>query len=557
MTDTPILVLPELASAQAIPEAIVNENTRWLEFFAAGARVLDRDEDTPPGSPADGDAYLVATGASGVWSGHDDEIALRISTAWAFKEAVAGMVLYVDDEDIGIIYDGAAWSEVGGAGAALEIEEEGVSVDAATLKINFTGASVTATQTAPGEIEVAIADGASAFTDLTDVPASYTGQAGKVAVVKGTEDGLEFTAASSVTAAADSTLDSTFFGDGSDGNVTISSGTTVLTRDMYYNNLTIDGTGSIDPRGFRIFVRGTLDISAAPARAIYIGVSSGSRNGGNASTLAGGSSGGNSIASDPSLGNASLTSGGAGANGGTGAGTQAANPGTPSFTMGQQAGSGGAGGAVGGTGGGASRASNAPSQAKDIRRLNVDLAVFSGTNFSKIGSGACAPGGSSGAGDGVGSGGGGGGGAAGGGIVFLAARTINRSGSTAAGAISAVGGNGGNGASGSGGTNRGGGGGGGGGSGGWIYLIYRALTGSTATACLDASGGNGGAAGNGVGTGGGGAGGEAGGTGRIDIYNLGTGAQTITAMSGPLAGNAASGGTGGAAKTATAQVANL
>lgn len=30
------------------------------------------------------------------------------------------------------------------------------------------------------------------FTDLTDVPSSYTGQAGKVVKVKGTEDGLEF-----------------------------------------------------------------------------------------------------------------------------------------------------------------------------------------------------------------------------------------------------------------------------------------------------------------------------------------------------------------------------
>ncbi len=34
---------------------------------------------------------------------------------------------------------------------------------------------------------------ASAFTDLTDVPSSYSGQSGKVVTVKGTEDGLEFT----------------------------------------------------------------------------------------------------------------------------------------------------------------------------------------------------------------------------------------------------------------------------------------------------------------------------------------------------------------------------
>src|SRR5579859_7573588 len=38
------------------------------------------------------------------------------------------------------------------------------------------------------------------------------------------------------------------FGDGSDGNVTISSGTTVITRDMYYNNLTINGSGQIDTK---------------------------------------------------------------------------------------------------------------------------------------------------------------------------------------------------------------------------------------------------------------------------------------------------------------------
>lgn len=42
----------------------------------------------------------------------------------------------------------------------------------------------------------ASAGGATAFTDLTDVPASYTGQAGKVVAVNATETGLEFIAAS-------------------------------------------------------------------------------------------------------------------------------------------------------------------------------------------------------------------------------------------------------------------------------------------------------------------------------------------------------------------------
>ena len=57
-------------------------------------------------------------------------------------------------------------------------------------------------------------------------------------------------------------------GDGSDGNATISSGTTTLSRDMFYNNLTINGTGSIDTNNFKIFIKGVLDLTAAPVAAI-------------------------------------------------------------------------------------------------------------------------------------------------------------------------------------------------------------------------------------------------------------------------------------------------
>src|ERR1017187_9336359 len=58
------------------------------------------------------------------------------------------------------------------------------------------------------------------------------------------------------------------FGTGADGNVTISSGVVTMTRDMYYNNLTINGTGSLVTNGYQVFVAGILDISAAPAAAI-------------------------------------------------------------------------------------------------------------------------------------------------------------------------------------------------------------------------------------------------------------------------------------------------
>jgi hypothetical protein len=48
-----------------------------------------------------------------------------------------------------------------------------------------------------------------------------------------------------------------FFGDGSDGDVTIDTNTTLL-RDMYYRNLVVEQGTSINTNGFRVFVRDTL-----------------------------------------------------------------------------------------------------------------------------------------------------------------------------------------------------------------------------------------------------------------------------------------------------------
>lgn len=50
-------------------------------------------------------------------------------------------------------------------------------------------------------------------------------------------------------------------GDGSDGDVTITGGTTTLARDMFYNSLTITGTGVLATNGWRVFVKGTLSIA--------------------------------------------------------------------------------------------------------------------------------------------------------------------------------------------------------------------------------------------------------------------------------------------------------
>lgn len=58
---------------------------------------------------------------------------------------------------------------------------------------------------------------------------------------------------------ADSSDVSSIFGDGNDGDVEVST-TVDLTRDMYYDNLTVTGTGTINTNGYRIFVKGLLTV---------------------------------------------------------------------------------------------------------------------------------------------------------------------------------------------------------------------------------------------------------------------------------------------------------
>jgi hypothetical protein len=51
---------------------------------------------TPPGSPSNGDRYLVGTGATGAWSGKDGYLAAYVTSAWFFKSPTncKGLVIY-------------------------------------------------------------------------------------------------------------------------------------------------------------------------------------------------------------------------------------------------------------------------------------------------------------------------------------------------------------------------------------------------------------------------------------------------------------------------------
>lgn len=93
---TPILGLDELEDSQSQPHVPVNAATRALEQYAQ-LLTLDKDLSSPPAA-VDGDAYIVASGASGAWSGWENSIAYY-SGGWLRIEPRAGAMAYVADED--------------------------------------------------------------------------------------------------------------------------------------------------------------------------------------------------------------------------------------------------------------------------------------------------------------------------------------------------------------------------------------------------------------------------------------------------------------------------
>jgi hypothetical protein len=262
---------------------------------------------------------------------------------------------------------------------------------------------------------------------------------------------------------ASSTLDSWVtnyvFGDGSDGNVTISSGTTTLTRDMHYDNLTIDTGGVINANGYKIFVKNTLTGASTTSKIV---------NNGNSASL--------------QTGGAETTRGslGIGTLGATGIDTGNANG--PSNTTGGLLSSRGARGGVGGnagSGGGVGGSAGTivtTTQARIPMLLVTGLDYYSTSTILKVTGGTGGGAGASASGAGPGGGGGGGGG-----VVGLFAKSI-----TGFLTLEAKGGVGGSATANSAK--------GGGGGGGHIVIVSRT---NTATIATDVTGGAGGATGSG------------------------------------------------------------
>lgn len=102
------LALPFIMAAQAQKHVTHNEALRLLDGIVQ-LSVLDRDLIDPPASPAEGDRYIPASGATGAWVGWDGSIAYWIDGAWMRIMPAPGWLAWAVDESQALVWTGTAW----------------------------------------------------------------------------------------------------------------------------------------------------------------------------------------------------------------------------------------------------------------------------------------------------------------------------------------------------------------------------------------------------------------------------------------------------------------
>ena len=109
MEVTPRLGLPTLIPGQAQKEITVNECWQVLDAVVAGA-VEEPARADPPTAPAVGSSYIVASGATGAWAGHDDAIAAFTAGGWRIIAPTDGLCVMVKSTGATVRYANGGWS---------------------------------------------------------------------------------------------------------------------------------------------------------------------------------------------------------------------------------------------------------------------------------------------------------------------------------------------------------------------------------------------------------------------------------------------------------------
>lgn len=104
MADTPNLVLPYLAANQSQKHVTVNEALRRLDALVQ-VTVQSAALATPPGSPAEGQRWIVPASPTGAWAGQSGKIGAWQDGAWVFYAPLDGWTAIDISTDTLLLYN--------------------------------------------------------------------------------------------------------------------------------------------------------------------------------------------------------------------------------------------------------------------------------------------------------------------------------------------------------------------------------------------------------------------------------------------------------------------
>lgn len=119
-----------------------------------------------PGSPTDGDIYIVPSG------GDANKVAVRDNGAWAYYVPAEGYFAYVEDEDVFVFWTGTAWVRHGTYDIGFfvadvmtdsEIVARFVAVRAFTIPVSATGSQAKAEAASTGDVSFELQKNGVAF----------------------------------------------------------------------------------------------------------------------------------------------------------------------------------------------------------------------------------------------------------------------------------------------------------------------------------------------------------------------------------------------------------
>lgn len=108
MDQTALLALPYILPSQAQKHVTHNEALRMLDAIIH-LRVEDRNRETPPASPTEGQRHALGAAPTGAFAGKAGKIAAFQDGAWSFLTPRAGWVIWCEAEAELLVHDGTGW----------------------------------------------------------------------------------------------------------------------------------------------------------------------------------------------------------------------------------------------------------------------------------------------------------------------------------------------------------------------------------------------------------------------------------------------------------------